>query len=98
MGVSHSSIDDARLAKQALKSSLRSLDGVVGIGLTRAGAGYALKVNVQAALANKIPSQCAGVPVVVEVVGAVRAQRPSGPINSQRPRPLAKPAKLRRAA
>lgn len=46
---------------------------VVGVGITKVGNGYGLKVNLRRAPAKKaaLPSLVDGVPVVVDVVGAV---------------------------
>ena len=69
-------IDQARAAKEAAKAELSNVPGVVGIGLTKIGDDYALKINLRAAPpANvTIPKHIAGVPVSVEVVGDIRKQ------------------------
>ena len=41
-------IDAARAAKAHAKQRLAGVPGMVGLGLTRQGDGYALKVNLQA--------------------------------------------------
>ena len=68
------SITQARSAKQAAKTALAGLPGVVGIGVTKQGDDYAVKVNLQAALPAgvRVPPRIAGVPVCVEVVGPIR--------------------------
>jgi len=68
------SIEQARAAKNAAKKALAGIPGVVGIGLTKRGADYALKVNLRAALPKNVavPKQIEGVPVSVEVVGPIR--------------------------
>ena len=66
------SIDAARLAKDMAKQELALVPGLVGIGLTRRGAGYALKINLDHALAaDAMPQQVNGVPLVVEIVGPI---------------------------
>jgi len=67
-------IDQARAAKDAAKAALASVPGVVGIGLTKIGDDYALKVNLREVLPANIavPDRIAGVPVQVEVVGRIR--------------------------
>lgn len=71
-------IDQARAAKATAKSELAEVPGVVGIGLTKVGRDYALKVNLRAALPRgvRVPPRIAGVPVCVEVVGEVRKRQP----------------------
>jgi ABC-type Fe3+ transport system substrate-binding protein len=68
------SLDQARHAKEAAKSVLADVPGVVGVGLTKIGDDYALKVNLREELPSgvSIPKQVAGVPVVVEVVGIIK--------------------------
>lgn len=70
--------EQARAAKDAAKTELAEVPGVVGIGLTKVGRDYALKVNLRAALPGgvRVPSRIAGVPVQVEVVGEIRKRRP----------------------
>lgn len=63
----------ARQAKGALRECLQGVPGIVGLGLTRHGQGYALRVNLSAEPACALPAEVAGVPVLVQVVGAVRA-------------------------
>jgi hypothetical protein len=50
---------------------------VNGIGLARRGAGYVLKVNLAAPLAeaDRLPQEIDGVPVTAEVVGPIRPRR-----------------------
>jgi len=44
-----------------------------GVGLTRHGSGWALKINTALALPGDVPTQLDGVPVIVEFVGTVTA-------------------------
>ena len=74
MPINHSSIEDARSAKEAFKRAFGATDGLVGVGLTRKDNGYAVKVNMQGKAGSSLPAQMAGVPLVVEVVGAIQAQ------------------------
>ena len=71
MGIS---IDQARDAKESAKRVLAGVPGIVGVGLTKIGDDYAVKVNVREELPKgvSVPKQIAGVPVHVEVVGTVR--------------------------
>jgi hypothetical protein len=66
--------DQARAAKDAAKQVLADVPGVVGIGLTKRGDDYALKVNLQSDLPEgvEVPERIHGVPVTVEIVGRVR--------------------------
>lgn len=67
-------IGQARAAKDVAKTALTGVPGVVGIGLTKVGDDYALKVNLREALPGnmRVPERIAGVPVKVEVVGPIR--------------------------
>ena len=63
----------ARAAKTALTARLAAEPGVVGIGLARQKSAYVVKVDLaDAAAAARVPHTVDGVPVVTEVVGAVR--------------------------
>ena len=67
-------IHDARAAKLQVKKKLSRVPGLVGVGLTRHGDGYAVKVNLQKALQGKqFPTEIAGVPLVFEIVGGIKA-------------------------
>ncbi|MGH7485793.1 MAG: hypothetical protein ACREMY_09360 [bacterium] len=68
------SIDQARQAKDSAKNVLADLPGVVGVGLTKIGDDYALKVNLREELPSGVivPKQIAGVPVCVEIVGTIK--------------------------
>lgn len=67
-------IGRARAAKDVAKTELADIPGVVGIGLTKVGDDYGLKVNLRGKLPRgvKVPDRIAGVPVLVEVVGTIR--------------------------
>lgn len=67
---------EARAAKVQATSVLEAIPGVVGIGITRVGEGYGLKVNLQAALPPDVhvPDLIDGVPLRVEVVGVPKKQ------------------------
>ena len=71
------SIEQARQAKEQAKATLADLPGLVGIGIGKIGADYAVKVNLRAALPGDagVPGSIAGVPVIVEVVGEIRKRR-----------------------
>jgi predicted nicotinamide N-methyase len=63
----------ARAAKSVLAAQLATVPGVVGIGLARRSADYVVKVDLaDPDVAQRVPGNVDGVPVVTEVVGAVR--------------------------
>jgi hypothetical protein len=67
-------LDEARAAKERAKSIFAGQSSVVGIGLTRIGGGYGVKVNLNAPPAPNadLPETIDGVPVRVEVIGPIR--------------------------
>ena len=67
------SLEQARAAKESAKVLLTALPGVVGVGITKVGEDYALKVNLRAPLPAgvSVPERIGGVPVKVEVVGRI---------------------------
>jgi hypothetical protein len=66
-------LEQARAAKESAKALLASLPGVVGLGITKIGEDYALKVNLDAALPAGVtaPKDVDGVPLQLEVVGKI---------------------------
>jgi hypothetical protein len=62
-------LDKARAAKLKAAVELAGLP-VVGIGITRVGEGYGLKVNLSE-ICESVPSEIDGVPVKPEVVGKI---------------------------
>ena len=73
-------LESARAAKPAVQKVFAALGEVVGVGITRVGDGYGVKVNLRAAPAAgvELPAEVDGVPVRVEVVGAIRKLGPEG--------------------
>ncbi len=67
-------IDEARAAKARAAEVFGRAARLAGVGITRVGQGYGLKVNLAEAPADQksLPTEIAGVPVRVEVVGTVR--------------------------
>ena len=67
------SLEQARAAKKSAKVLLTALPGVVGVGITKVGEDYALKVNLRAPLpaGMSVPERIGDVPVKVEVVGRI---------------------------
>ena len=63
----------ARQAKDQLQRKLASCESLRGIGITRVGEAYGVKVNLSNDEDRKsIPDAVKGVPVVVDVVGEIR--------------------------
>lgn len=71
------SLEQARAAKKSAKALLDALPGVVGVGITKVGEDYALKVNLRAPLpaGASVPDRVGEVPVRVEVVGRITKRR-----------------------
>jgi hypothetical protein len=77
MAQSHScTLTEARAAKEQALAIFQSLAPVVGVGVTKIGDGYGLKVNLQAPPpeGTSLPGDVDGVPVRVEVVGLPKTQ------------------------
>ena len=64
-------LDQARAAKEKMRTALAHRPEVTGIGITRHGAGYAVKVDLARACAD-VPPEVGGVPVHTEIVGRIR--------------------------
>jgi hypothetical protein len=67
-------LKDARAAKTKATKLLEDHPLLQGIGITKQGADYGLKVNLLEGDAGAVPDDVDGVPVQVEVVGPVRPQ------------------------
>jgi hypothetical protein len=67
-------LDQARAAKERAKSLFAGKASVVGIGLTRVGDGFGVKVNLDAPPAPDadLPETIDGVPVRIDVIGTIR--------------------------
>ena len=67
------SLAQARAAKESAKALLAALPGVVGVGITKIGEDYALKVNLREPLPPGVsaPKWIGDVPVRVEMVGRI---------------------------
>jgi hypothetical protein len=67
------SLAQARAAKDSARALLAALPGVVGVGITKVGEDYAVKVNLREALPPgvSVPERIGLVPVLVEVVGRI---------------------------
>jgi hypothetical protein len=67
------SLEQARAAKESAKALLADLPGVVGVGITKIGEDYALKVNLREPLPAHVsaPTRIGNVRVRVEIVGRI---------------------------
>jgi len=64
-------LEQARAAKPKAAALLAALP-VVGVGITRIGNGYGLKVNLSKRVADDaVPEDMDGVPIKTEVVGEI---------------------------
>ncbi len=68
------SIEQARAAKAKALATFRRLGKVAGVGITYIDGGYGIKVNLteEPAPGTVLPDHVDGVPVRVEIVGAIR--------------------------
>lgn len=66
-------IEQARAAKSSARSLLAAVPGVVGVGITKVGKDYALKVNLNGPLPSgtSVPDRIGKVAVKVEIVGDI---------------------------
>ena len=69
-------LEQARAAKAEAHDIFSRIGEVLGIGITKIGQNYAIKVNLRAATpkAASAPRTVRGVPVKLEVVGAIRSR------------------------
>jgi hypothetical protein len=70
------SLDKAQAAKRTALRQFEKLGKVTGVGITRVKGEYAVKVNLSEAIdpGVELPTEIDGVPVCVEVTGAIRAR------------------------
>jgi hypothetical protein len=69
--VTGATLEEARAAKKRVREALADRPEVTGIGITRHGDGYAVKVDLAKPCAA-VPPEMGGVPVHAEIVGRVR--------------------------
>jgi hypothetical protein len=74
------SIEEARRAKPKATEAVKSCAVVVGVGLTKVGASYAIKVNLREAApaTANLPDSIDGVQVLYEVVGTISRRDAGG--------------------
>ncbi len=72
----HISLDKAQAAKRPARQRFQKLGKVTGVGITRVKGEYAVKVNLSEPIepGTELPADIDGVPVRVEVTGAIRAR------------------------
>jgi hypothetical protein len=70
--VTPATLEQARTAKRKLLDRLRGAAGLRGVGIAVLDAGYGVKVNFAVRPpAGLVPDDVDGVPVIVDVVGAI---------------------------
>ena len=72
--MSEISLDRAKAAKKEALRRFRKLASVTGIGVTRVGGQYAIKINVNGAVRVAFPPDINGVPIRVEVTGPLKTR------------------------
>jgi hypothetical protein len=67
-------VERARAAKRRATRLFGDMEQIAGIGITKVGSGYGVKINLREQLPAtvKLPASINGVPLVVEVVGPIR--------------------------
>ncbi len=72
----HISLDKAQAAKRSARQRFQKLGKVTCVGITRVKGEYAVKVNLSEPIepGTELPADIDGVPVRVEVTGAIRAR------------------------
>lgn len=72
-------LDKARAAKIEIAELLRDIPELAGIGITRVGGGYGVKVNLSATPKRTLPlpTELRGVPIQCEVVGRIAKRHPT---------------------
>jgi hypothetical protein len=77
--MSRITLDRARAAKAAAQRTFERLGTVVGVGVTRVGDDYAVKINLSEPLEPGVacPTHVDGVPICIEVIGTIRKRIPN---------------------
>ena len=70
------SLERAQAAKKAALQRFKKLASLTGVGITRVDGGYAVKLNLSKPIEPgvKFPTDINGVPLRVEVTGAIRSR------------------------
>ncbi len=79
MGKSSVTLEAARAAKARALVQFVGVPEVNGIGLSRRGDGYVLKINCETQPSVEIPNSIDGVEVITEIVGIIRKLARHGP-------------------
>jgi hypothetical protein len=74
----HYSLEEARTAKSHATEVFGSLAQLSGVGITRIGSGYGLKINLAQEPELTLPKEVDGVPVKIAITGRIRAQSTTG--------------------
>lgn len=69
------SLERAQAAKKAALQRFKKLPSLTGVGITRVGGGYAIRLNLSEPIEPgvKFPADIDGVPLCVEVTGTIRS-------------------------
>jgi hypothetical protein len=72
--MNRTTLREARTAKAKVVAAIADDASVVGVGITRIGDGYGVKLNLEAPPAPdaNLPEDVDGVPIRIEVVGTIR--------------------------
>lgn len=74
--MAHISLEQAQAAKKAALRRFKTLGSVTGVGITRVGGEYAVKINLREPIEPgvKLPAEIDGVPLRVEITGTITAR------------------------
>jgi hypothetical protein len=72
--MNRTTLDEARTAKAKVLTAFGDDPSVVGVGITRIGEGYGVKLNLESPPAPdaNLPHDVDGVPIRIDVVGTIR--------------------------
>lgn len=76
-------LEEVRAAKPHALEIFGAFEELTGVGITRVGEGYGLKVNFsrEPSTDEPLPNEVDGVPVRIEVVGSIRSKTETdGPV------------------
>jgi hypothetical protein len=67
-------LHQARAAKAAVLKTFRRLPNLSGVGITKVGDGYAVKINLREPMpkGTQLPGEVDGLPVTIEITGTLR--------------------------
>lgn len=64
-------LEQAQAAKAEAKDIFSRIGEVLGIGITKVGQDYAIKVNLRGPVSAAAPTEVRGVPVKLELIGKI---------------------------